>query len=82
MKDLLTIADRSFTSRLLLGTGKFSSSGIMSSALKASGTEVVTVALRRVDVENPQDNLLHAIDTDRYLLLPNTSGAEIGRAHV
>lgn len=75
MNDLLTIADRSFASRLLLGTGKFSSTGIMSSALNASGTEVVTVALRRVDIDNPRDNLLQAVDTDRYLLLPNTSGA-------
>ncbi|NOY69907.1 MAG: thiazole synthase [Deltaproteobacteria bacterium] len=75
MNDQLTIADRSFSSRLLLGTGKFSSSGLMSKALSASGTGVVTVALRRVDVDNPTDNLLQAIDTDRYLLLPNTSGA-------
>lgn len=75
MNDLLTVADRSFTSRLFLGTGKFPSPESMSKALEASGTEVVTVAMRRVDLDNPQDNLLQAIDADRYLLLPNTSGA-------
>jgi len=75
MNDLLTIAGRSLGSRLFLGTGKFPSPESMSDALAASGTEVVTVALRRVDLDSPQDNLLHAVDTDRYLLLPNTSGA-------
>ncbi|MBW2064982.1 MAG: thiazole synthase [Deltaproteobacteria bacterium] len=73
--DELIIAGRMFRSRLLLGTGKFPSTEIMSRALEASGAEIVTVALRRVDLANPQDNLLKAIDTDRYLLLPNTSGA-------
>jgi thiazole synthase len=71
----LVIAGRSFNSRLLLGTGKFSSSEIMKRAIEASGSEVVTVALRRVELENPQDSILSAIDTSRYLLLPNTSGA-------
>ena len=47
----------------------------MQKAIEASGSEVVTVALRRVDLENPDDDLLNAIDTSRYLLLPNTSGA-------
>jgi thiazole synthase len=71
----LVIAGRSFNSRLLLGTGKFSSSETMKRAIEASGSEVVTVALRRVELENPQDSILSAIDTSRYLLLPNTSGA-------
>lgn len=75
MKDNLIIAGRSFNSRLLLGTGKFPSSMIMKRAIEASGTEVVTVALRRVELENPEDSILSFIDTDRYLLLPNTSGA-------
>ena len=75
MNDTLIIAGRSFTSRLFLGTGKFSSHQIMSEAIAASGTEVVTVALRRMDLNNPQDDLLSAIDTSRVLLLPNTSGA-------
>lgn len=75
MDDLLCIAGRSFRSRLLLGTGKFSSPEVMKEAIAASGSEVVTVALRRVELENPDDGILGAIDRDRYLLLPNTSGA-------
>ena len=75
MDDPLIIADRSFRSRFLLGTGKFASNRIMSEAIEASGAEIVTVALRRVDLNNPRDNLLNAIDRNRYLLLPNTSGA-------
>jgi len=71
----LIIAGRSFHSRLLLGTGKFSSPEVMKRAIEASGAEVVTVALRRVELENPEDGILGAIDTGRYLLLPNTSGA-------
>lgn len=71
----LVIAGRSFSSRLLMGTGKFSSSEVMKQAIEASGTEIVTVALRRVELENPRDSILSAIDISRYLLLPNTSGA-------
>lgn len=71
----LIIADRQFRSRLLLGTGKFSSNQVLKRALEASGTGIVTVALRRVDLSNPEDNLMGAIHRDRYLLLPNTSGA-------
>jgi len=75
MDDSLIIAGRPFSSRLLMGTGKFSSNNVMQKAIEASGSEIVTVALRRVDLENPEDDLLNAIDTSRYLLLPNTSGA-------
>ncbi len=71
----LRIADREFDSRLLVGTGKFASSAIMADAIEQSGAEIVTVALRRVDIENENDDMLAAIDRDRYLLLPNTSGA-------
>lgn len=71
----LVIAKRSFRSRLLVGTGKFPSTRVMVKAFQASGTEIVTVALRRVDLDNPQDDMMAAIDRDRYLLLPNTSGA-------
>ncbi|MCU0588145.1 MAG: thiazole synthase [Syntrophobacteraceae bacterium] len=71
----LVIAGRSFQSRLLLGTGKFASSRVMREALEASGAEIVTVALRRVELENPRDTILSVIDTERFLLLPNTSGA-------
>lgn len=74
----LVIAGRIFRSRLLLGTGKFSSPEIMSSALEASGTELVTVALRRADLTGKKDpfaNILDFIEPKKYLLLPNTSGA-------
>src|ERR671929_1511827 len=74
----LRIADREFTSRLLVGTGKFGSNELMRDALEASGTELVTVALRRADLSGRHDpfaNILDFIDPKRYLLLPNTSGA-------
>ncbi|MBE0557703.1 MAG: thiazole synthase, partial [Proteobacteria bacterium] len=71
----LMIAGRAFGSRLLVGTGKFSSARVMKGALRASGTEIVTVALRRVDLDDSQDTILSNLDTSRYLLLPNTSGA-------
>jgi len=73
--DKLVIAGREFNSRLLIGTGKFASSKIMAEAIEKSGTEIVTVALRRVDIENKNDDMLSAIDRSKYLLLPNTSGA-------
>lgn len=75
MKDKLIIAGREFSSRLFVGTGKFPSSQVMAAAIEASETEVVTVALRRVDIDNENDDMLKAIDRDKYLLLPNTSGA-------
>ena len=74
----LKIGDREFTSRLLLGTGKFASNELMCDALEASGTEIVTVALRRADLSGRNDpfaNILEFIDPKRFLLLPNTSGA-------
>lgn len=74
-KNELIIDGRKFKSRLMVGTGKFQSSKVMKEALKASGSEIVTVALRRVDIENPEDDILSHIDRDEYLLLPNTSGA-------
>ncbi|WP_429884544.1 thiazole synthase [Geoalkalibacter halelectricus] len=73
--DDLIIAGRRFHSRLLVGTGKFSSNAAMVEAMEGSGCEVVTVALRRVDIDNPGDSMLAHIDRDKYLLLPNTSGA-------
>jgi thiazole synthase len=75
MKEPLIIAGRKFHSRLLIGTGKFSSSEVMAKAIEASCAEIVTVALRRVELENPRDSILNAIDRTKYLLLPNTSGA-------
>src|SRR5881398_1018539 len=74
----LKIADREFTSRLLVGTGKFGSNELMRDALIASGTELVTVALRRADLSGKHDffaNILDFVDPKRFLLLPNTSGA-------
>jgi thiazole synthase len=74
----LVIAGRAFRSRLLVGTGKFPSPEAMRDALAASGTELVTVALRRADLSGKKDpfaNILEFIDPKRYLLLPNTSGA-------
>ncbi len=74
----LTIAGRVFQSRLILGTGKFPSPETMRDALAASGTEMVTVALRRADLSGKKDpfaNILEFIDPQKYLLLPNTSGA-------
>jgi len=73
--DLLEIGNRKFQSRLFLGTGKFSSSTMMERSIQASGTEMVTVALRRVDLENKSDDILTHIDRKKILLLPNTSGA-------
>jgi thiazole synthase len=71
----LVIAGQKMHSRLFVGTGKFSSPEVMAKALDASGTELVTVALRRVDVSSPADRTLSALDFSRYRLLPNTSGA-------
>src|ERR1043165_6827391 len=74
----LKIAGREFSSRLIVGTGKFSSNEVMRDALIASGTELVTVALRRADISGKRDpfaNILDFIDPKRFLLLPNTSGA-------
>ena len=73
--DRLVIAGRTFRSRLLMGTGKFSSPEVMARALEASGADIVTVALRRVDLSRPREDILAHIDRERYLLLPNTSGA-------
>ncbi|MGB0152404.1 MAG: thiazole synthase [Verrucomicrobiales bacterium] len=78
MPEPLTIANRTFQSRLMTGTGKFSSNEAMRDALAASGTEIVTVALRRADLtgeKDPYANILDYIDPEKYLLLPNTSGA-------
>ena len=74
--DALTIAGRTFGSRLMIGTGKFPSAQALRDAIAGSGSEIVTVALRRVDLDHPEDEgILSAIDADRQLILPNTSGA-------
>ncbi|TKG94021.1 thiazole synthase [Puteibacter caeruleilacunae] len=70
----LNLADKTFNSRLFLGTGKFSSNQLMEEAIIASGSEMVTLALRRVDMNNPEDDMLKHINADTIQLLPNTSG--------
>lgn len=73
--DLLRIGDREFTSRLIVGTGKYSSFQVMKEALERSGAQIVTVAVRRVNLfDRSQESLLDYIDTKRYTLLPNTAG--------
>ena len=75
-EDPLVIAGRAFASRMIVGTGKFGSFEVMRDALEASETEIVTVALRRVDLESTGGpDILEFVDPERYLLLPNTSGA-------
>ena len=72
--DPLVIAGRSFGSRLILGTGKYPSHEIMQAAHRAGGTEMVTVAVRRVDITRRSASLLDFIDTAAITLLPNTAG--------
>lgn len=71
----LTIAGRTFRSRLILGTGKYADAATMNAALAESGTEMVTVALRRVNLDElGKGSLIDQLDLSRYLLLPNTAG--------
>ncbi len=70
----LKIADKTFNSRLFTGTGKFSSNNLMEEAIIASESELVTVALKRVDMDNTQDDILNHLRNPRINLLPNTSG--------
>src|SRR5947209_5308599 len=94
--DVLTIAERTFSSRLLIGTGKYPTDAIMSAAHDASGAEIVTVAVRRVNLtDRSKKSLLDYIDRQRYFILPNTAacytaedairtarlGREVGLSH-
>jgi thiazole synthase len=73
--DTFTIAGRTFKSRLFVGTGKYSSPAVMVKAHEASGAEVITVAVRRVNIaDRSKESLLDYIDTDKYFILPNTAG--------
>lgn len=73
--DTLSIGGREFESRLMLGTGKFRDFGIMREAIEASGAQIITVAIRRVELGAPgHEGLLDALDLDRLQLLPNTAG--------
>lgn len=74
MKDQLIIAGKVFNSRLFTGTGKFGNHSIMEEALLASGTELVTMALKRIDVHDKDDDILQHLQHSQFNLLPNTSG--------
>ena len=76
---MLKIADKTFSSRLFTGTGKFSSSELMEDALLASGSELVTVALKRVDLNNRKDDILIHLKHPHINLLPNTSGVRTAK---
>ena len=72
--DPLILAGKSFRSRLLVGTGKYQTFAIMKDALEASGAEIVTVAVRRINLDRSSESMLDYIDPKRYMLLPNTAG--------
>src|SRR5690242_17169201 len=74
-EDLLEIGGKSFRSRLMLGTGKFRTVEEMTAAHAASSCEIITVALRRIDLDAPKRSILDEIDWSRYQILPNTAGA-------
>jgi thiazole synthase len=75
--DTLVIAGKQFKSRLMVGTGKYRNHEEMNAALEASGTEIVTVAIRRLDLDSPdKKTLLDYIDWTKYTLLPNTAGCQ------
>lgn len=80
--DKLIIAGCEFSSRLFVGTGKFASNELMQQAIKSSGTQMVTVAMKRVDRTNPEDDLLQHVMQPGVRLLPNTSGARDAREAV
>ncbi|MFT6850331.1 MAG: thiazole synthase [Sphingobacteriales bacterium] len=79
MQDYLNIGDKIFKSRLFTGTGKFSSPKLMQEALLASGSELVTMALKRVDLENKEENMVSYLDYPQFNLLPNTSGVRTAK---
>lgn len=81
MKKLI-IGGREFASRLFVGTGKFRSNDLMEAAIKASGTQMVTVAMKRIDMDNREDDMLRHIMHEGIQLLPNTSGARDAREAV
>lgn len=77
--DKLIIADKTFNSRLFLGTGKYSNSKEMEASILASNSELVTMALRRVDVKNDNDDILSHLNHQHVSLLPNTSGVRTAK---
>ncbi|WP_290079080.1 thiazole synthase [uncultured Duncaniella sp.] len=74
MNDILTIGERDFTSRLFVGTGKFSSNKLMLESILASESQMITVAMKRIDMEHEEDDMLRHINRDHVQFLPNTSG--------
>jgi thiazole synthase len=82
MRDTLKIADKEFTSRLFTGTGKFSSVEKMKEAILASESELVTVALKRVDMHDKGDDMITHLNADHINLLPNTSGVRTAKEAV
>jgi thiazole synthase len=82
MNNKLIIADKEFTSRLFVGTGKFSSAAQMQEAVLASESELVTMALKRIDMHNAEDDILTHLKHPRINLLPNTSGVRTAKEAV
>lgn len=80
--DKLIIAGKEFSSRLFTGTGKFSSNELMEASLLASGSELVTVALKRVDLQNDEDEIIKHLSHAQFNLLPNTSGVRTAKEAV
>ncbi len=70
----LTIAGRSFSNRLIVGTGKYADNETMAKALAASGAEIITVAVRRIELDRTKPSMLDFIDPEKYFILPNTAG--------
>lgn len=79
MTDPLILGDLQFASRLLVGTSRYPNLQVMQQALEASGAEIVTVSIRRLDLNRGGAGVLDAIDRDRYTLLPNTAGCYTAR---
>ncbi|WP_028024235.1 thiazole synthase [Enterovibrio calviensis] len=79
---MLTIADKVFSSRLFTGTGKFSGTSVMVKSIEESGSELVTMALKRVDITNRDDDILAPLIASGIHLLPNTSGAKTAKEAV
>ena len=72
--DTLIIGDSTFSSRLFVGTGKFSSGEVLAKTLTASKSELVTVAMKRADIKSGEDSILSHLDQTNHKILPNTSG--------
>lgn len=79
---MLTIADKTFNSRLLLGSGKYASPQLMQQAIQASGSQLVTLAIKRLELDKPLDDLLTPLRAMKIQLLPNTSGAKTAKEAV